>query len=187
MTGKERLLEGFPGWRPVVDPTGTWVVYWSGTLACDAEARTWVPADGTLVIDRWAAWDGSDPAARSDPQPLLGGRTDPVVHDWDVRWDPTGRFVGVWVADPLMPTLGRLSLVAIDRTSGRVDPSGKPSLKNVPALPGFAIGDGRIAWATANGQDGEGSRLTVLAWKGPDAGRIRTEAAEPNEDIVVVR
>jgi len=186
-SGKERPLEGFHGWRPVVDPSGTWVVYWRGSLAWNAEARTFVPDDGTLVVDRWAAWDGSDPAPPSDPQPLLAGRPDAVVHDWDVRWDPTGRFVGAWIADPLMPTLGRLSLVAIDRATGRVDPDAKPALKNVPSRPGFAIGDGRIAWATADGQDGEGSRLTVLAWKGPDAGRIRTEAAGPNEDIVVVR
>lgn len=185
-SGKEHSIDGFHGWRPVVDPSGTWVVYWTGTLAYDAEARTLVPADGSLVVDRWAAWDGSDPTARSDPQPLFVARPDSVVREWDVRWDPTGRFVGVWIADPLMPTIGRLSLVAIDR-DGRVDASARPSLKNVPARPGFAIGDGRLAWATADGQDGEGSRLTVLAWKGPDAGRIRTEAAAPNEDIIVVR
>ena len=86
-----------------------------------------------------------------------------------------------------MPTIGRLSLVAIDRDRSGGSRARSPVLKNVPARPGFAIGDGRIAWATADGQDGEGSRLTVLAWKGPDAGRIRTEAAAPNEDIVVVR
>jgi len=68
-----------------------------------------------------------------------------------------------------------------------VDAERTPVLRDAPALPGFAIGDGRIAWASPPGQDGEGSRLLVLAWKGPDAGRTRTEPASSLEDIIVVR
>jgi hypothetical protein len=173
-------------WRPVVDPSGRWMVYWTGTLTFDPTSRTWTPADGRLVIDRWPAPD-SETYTAADPQPLLSPKAGEPVMDWEVRWDPTGRIVGVWVGDALDPALGRLSLVAVDHATGLVDSERKPVLRDAPALPGFAIGDGRIAWASPPGQDGEGSRLLVLAWKGPDAGRTRTEPASSLEDIIVVR
>ncbi len=184
-SGKEVGSKLVGVWRPVVDPSGRWVVYWAGSLVFDKTARAWLPDDGALVVDRWPA-DG-DPFEAVDPQPLLAPKTDSPIKDWEVRWDPTGRFLGVWAGDPLDTGLGRLSLVAIDRSTGHVDKDRKPALRDVPALPGFAIGDGRIAWASPPGQDGEGSRLMVMAWKGPDAGRTRTEPASSLEDIIVVR
>ncbi len=185
-SGKEvgTRLDGV--WRPVVDPSGHWMVYWTGTLVLDPVARTWTPDEGRLVVDAWPAAD-TDTYTPDDPQSLLTPKPDVAIKDWEVRWDPTGRFVGVWVADPLDSALGRLSLVAIDRSNGHIDTERKPVLRDAPALPGFAIGDGRIAWASPPGQDGEGSRLLVLAWKGPDAGRTRTEPASSLEDIIVVR
>ncbi len=185
-SGKEvgTRLDGV--WRPVVDPSGHWMVYWTGTLVLDPVARTWTPDEGRLVVDRWPAAD-TDTFTPDDPQSLLTPKPDVPIQDWEVRWDPTGHFIGVWVADPLDPALGRLSLVGIDRSNGHVDAGRTPVLRDAPALPGFAIGDGRIAWASPPGQDGEGSRLLVLAWKGPEAGRTRTEPASSLEDIIVVR
>jgi hypothetical protein len=179
-TGKQHggRLSGV--WRPVVDPDARWVVYWTGSLAFDAGASSWLPSDGHLVIARWDDVV-NDKGSPSDAQPLGDGR----VLDWEARWDPTGRYLGLWTADPAAAGLGRLNLLPIDRSTGRVDASGKRLLQDAPALAGFAISDGRIAWATPPGQDGEGSRLSVLAWKGPDAGRTRSEPAL--EDIVVVR
>jgi hypothetical protein len=184
-SGKE-VGTRFPAvWRPVVDPSGRWMVYWTGSLAFDTTSRSWLPDSGRLVIDRWPATD-SDVYDPADPQSLLSSKAEALISDWEVRWDPSGRFVAVWAGDPLDTSLGRLSLVAIDRTTGHVDADRKPALRDAPALPGFAIGDGRIAWASPPGQDGEGSRLSVLAWKGPDAGRIRSEPASSSEDIIVV-
>jgi hypothetical protein len=186
-TGQQRgaPLDGI--WRPVVDPTGRWVVYWLGTLVHDETAHAYVPDQGRLVIDDWAAVLAEAPGQTPDPQPLLDPKSDAPIRDWEVRWDPTGRYVGAWVADPLSTGLGRLSLMPIDRTTGRVEEGRKPLLRDVSALAGFAIGDGRIAWATPPGQDGEGSRLLVLAWKGPDAGQITSNPAATPGDIVVVR
>jgi len=174
-------------WLPVVDGSGRWVVYWSGQLVFDATTRTWLPGDGRLAIDRWSATDGSTPAATPDPQPLDAGTGSDHVQDWEVRWDPTGHYLGVWIGDPLTPGIGRLSVLPIDRSTGRVDTSHDAILRDTPALAGFAIGDGRIAWATPPGENGDGSRLSVLAWKGPDAGRMHSEPAPAQEDIVVVR
>jgi hypothetical protein len=184
-SGEEHDLGGLAAWRPVVDPSGRWFVYWTGSLVFDPIARTWIPADGRLLIDRWDS-TGDDPSASADPQALLPAGAAPT-RDWEIRWDPSGRYLGAWVADPLSPGLGRLSLLAVDRADGRIDLDRKPVLRDQPALPGFAIGDGRIAWATPPGQNGEGSRLLVLAWKGPDAGRVRSDPANSQDDIIVVR
>jgi hypothetical protein len=185
-TGKQ-LGPAIPGaWRPVVDPTGRWVAYWTGELVADPDGLTFVPSHGRLVIDRWAVVRDPGPDSSLDPQPLLD-LGDAPVRDWEVRWDPTGRYLGVWVADQQTPAIGRLSLLAIDRSTGRVDSEPKQLLSDAPALAGFAIRDGRIVWATPPGQDAEGSRLLVLAWKGPDAGRTRSEPAPSQEDIIVVR
>jgi hypothetical protein len=179
-TGKQHGGRLAGVWRPVVDPDGRWVVYWTGSLTFDGGARSWVPDDGHLAIARWDDVVNGK-GSPGDAQPLGEER----VRDWEARWDPTGRYLGLWTADPAAAGLGRLSLLSIERSTGRVDDSGKPLLQDAPALAGFAISDGRIAWATPPGQDGEGSRLLVLAWKGPDAGRTRSEPAP--EDIVDVR
>ncbi len=186
-TGEETPLGGFFAWRPVVDPSGRWVAYWAGTLRFDPDVRAWVPDEGRLLIDAWSAVTAEDPAASQDPRPLLDPKAGESLRTWDLRWDPAGRHVAVWVADPLVDGLGRISLLAIDPQTGRVDPAGRPVLRDAPSLAGFAIGDGRLAWASPPGQDGAGSRLQVLAWKGPDAGRTTTDPAAPEEDIIVVR
>jgi hypothetical protein len=60
-------------------------------------------------------------------------------------------------------------------------------LTDVPALAGFSIGDRRLAWATPPGQDGDGSRLQVLAWNGDDSGLVVSEPGSGSDPIVVVR
>ena len=52
------------------------------------------------------------------------------------------------------------------------------------ALPGFSIGEGRLAWATPPGQGGEGSRVQIVAWAQDGVGTVETA---PGEDLVVVR
>jgi hypothetical protein len=206
-TGVERPLGGSLGWRPVVDPTERWVAYWTGTLRFDPTASTWVPDEGRLVVDAWRpAVDGGTgavlsptqspapsptpsptPSLTPDPQPLLDPKPGEPIRDWTLHWDPTGSFLAVWVGDPLVEGLGRISLIAIDQATGLPIPDAAPLLRDAPALAGFAIGDGRLVWATPSGQDGEGSRLEVLAWQGTDAGKTRTEPAPAQENILVVR
>jgi len=55
---------------------------------------------------------------------------------------------------------------------------------DVPALPGFSIGDGRLAWATPRGQGGEGSRIQIAAWSKTNVGIVESS---PGEDPVVIR
>jgi hypothetical protein len=148
-----------PAWRPVVDPTGMFVAYWAGTLRYDATTLTWLPDRGLLVLALWSALAATDPAAILAPVPLLAPGSEPgSIGDWDIRWDESGRHIGLWTADAGDPDVGRLSLLTIDAATARVDPS-SVLLESVPALAGFSIGRDRLAWATPPGQDGQGSRV----------------------------
>jgi hypothetical protein len=102
------------------------------------------------------------------------------VRDWDARWDETGTHLAVWVATTGDPRIGDLTLYSVDAATGRVQ-----TLNRVPALAGFSIGKGRLAWATPRGQDGQGSRLQVVAWTKDSVGSV--ESRESTEVLVVIR
>ena len=161
-------------WRPAVDPQQRQAVGWSGTVAMD-EQGTWHPAEGRLELQPWPnTTDGSG------PQVVVEG----PLNEFDARWDDAGEWFAVWTADAADPTIGRLSLFHVDPATGLLErPEGAPA--DVPALPGFSIGDGRLAWATPPGQGGEGSRVQIVAW-GEDANVGGIETA-PGESLVVVR
>ena len=134
--GAETPIEGAT-WRPAVNPSGEHAVAWLGTIAFDAEDRTWRPAEGRLEL---TAWPPSD-ASADDGLELIEG----PAADVDIRWDETGEWVGVWVADSLDSDAGRLTLFRVDPERGTLDRlEGAPVEE--PALAGFSIGEGRVAW-----------------------------------------
>lgn len=168
-------------WRPVVDATNRVVVYWTGSLAWSDEQRAWIPADGSLVAADWMTLldPTRDPAYELLPSP------DPEVSvaDWEVRFDPAGRRLGVWVADPAEAGAGRLSLVNVE-DNGKL---GEVVLPDVAALRGFSLDSDRLAWSTPPGQNGEGSLITVYAWRGDDAGQLQSLPTVGDEPVVVAR
>jgi hypothetical protein len=182
-TGQSTRLVGLDGWRPVVDPAGHWVVYWSGSLAFDPGSGVWQPLQGQLEVASWptvsTAPDGQTGAAAGRPLPFTN------VTDWEVRWDDAGQHLGVWVADPDNPGLGSLSLVTIDPTSGETSSAAPALLSATPAARGFALKDGQLVWASPPGQDGQGSLLSILAWTGPNAGKRTVESVGTGLLIVV--
>jgi hypothetical protein len=174
-TGKETPLEA-PVWRPVVDPTDSWAVVWDGTVRVDPAARIPVPDKGSLVLRGYSRADG---VALSGPTAAIA---DGDVSEFDVRWDETGTWLAIWIADSSDSSIGRLSLVRIDPVSGAVErPHGAP--QDVTALPGFSIADGRLAWATPPGQGGEGSRVQIVAWTDEAVGAVESG---PITDVVVI-
>ncbi len=156
------------------------------------------PAAGRLVLRAWPTVIGpvigpvaSSVASGSIATPMASGPIDPGVQvitddpvaDFDVRWEESGTWFAVWTSDGTDPTLGRLSLFRVDLITGLMDqPAGAPV--DVPALPGFSIGQGRLAWATPPGQSGEGSRVQIVAWAADDIGTIETA---PAEGLIIVR
>ena len=202
-SGLETPLAGV-GWRPVIDPTGRWVVAWEGTVRREVDRLTTVPATGALILRRFQPIGGSYPTDVASPDvasPDMASPTDlayptavpspvvasPVVADggfreYDVRWDQSGSWLAVWLADMTDPAIGRLSLLHLDPATGTLDqPPGAP--RDVAALPGFSIADGRIAWATPPGQGGEGSRIQIVAWAADAVGGVESV---PIEGVVVV-
>ncbi len=167
-------------WRPVVDPTSRLVVFWTGTLAWDDAALAWLPADGRLVADRWQdVLEGTkEPAARRLPADAAGA----AISDWEVRFDPAGRRLAAWVADPAMPGTGRLALVAVE-DNGTL---GAVLFGDAAALPGFSLDVDRIAWSTPPGRNGQGSLVAVYAWRGDAAGQMYSLPDPGNEPVVVV-
>jgi hypothetical protein len=165
-------------WRPVVDRDQSRAVAWTGTVRRTDDGSGWAPSDGRLQLGPWDA-TGDDAGAPTDTQVLADG----PLADFDVRWDETGEWFGVWVADTDDAEVGRLSLFHVDPTTGELSqPDGAPS--GAAALAGFSIGEGRLAWATPPGQGGEGSRIQIVAWR---EGSVGTVESVPGEDLVVVR
>ncbi len=189
-TGVQETLAGGPIWRPVVDPTGRFAIYWEGTIETDPGGVGWRPGVGRLVLVAWdptatgAVDDGSSPSPVASTPIAL---TDGTIRDWDVRWDETGTRFALWLADSADSAIGSLTLHLLDPVQGLLDPSGAAELEAVPALAGFSIGSGRLAWATPPGQDGEGSRLVVFAWTGDSAGQTESEPGSGDDPILVVR
>jgi Putative zinc-finger len=166
-------------WRPAVDPSGTFAVAWDGSVKGSVTGPDEMATGrGHLRIIHWPA-DGTASNTVGDPIP---GESGPIG-DFDVRWDETGSWLAIWIAEPADPAIGRLTLLRLDRGSGRLSrPEGTPT--DAPALSGFSIGNGRLAWVTPNGQDAEGSKVQVVAWSGDGVGA--TESV-PGEGVVVVR
>jgi hypothetical protein len=164
-------------WRPTVDPTNHWAVTWDGTVTIGPDGLTPVPATGSLVLHGFTPDVGLNAGAASAT--LVAEGTFP---EFDVRWDETGTWLAVWLADASDPSIGRLSLLQVDPTTGELTrPHGAPH--DVTALPGFSIANGRLAWATPPGQGGEGSRVQIVAWTNETVGAVESG---PVEDVVVV-
>ena len=151
---------------------------WDGTVKVGRRRHDAVPGRGRA---RPARLLPTVPAWPPTATPGVGRRRGAVA-EFDVRWDETGTWLAVWLADASDPSIGRLSLLHLDPVTGELDrPHGAP--QDVTALPGFSIADGRLAWATPPGQGGEGSRVQIVAWTDERVGAVESG---PVEDVVVI-
>jgi hypothetical protein len=148
-------------WRPTVGPGRKTAAWWDGTMTRADDGVTWVPKNGSLILGAW-------PDGGGDPQVLAEG----PISDWDVQWDESGSELAVWVARDGADGAdgaGKLSLYSVDPATGRADLD-HPHLDAVPAIGGFALEPGRLAWSAPD-QGGDTS-VEVLAWSGDTFGRV---------------
>jgi hypothetical protein len=141
------------------------------------------------VIGRWS--DGGDTTGGPAATPLTRNQAQerdestiaagPLV-DWDARWDKSGTRLAVWIADDGDPDVGRLSLYVVDPFNGEIDLS-NPPLSDEPALAGFSIADGRLAWATPTANGGKESTVKILAWTDAGFGKVETTTG----DVLLIR
>ena len=176
-------------WRPAVDPTEGAAVYWAGTLEPTDGDRGWRTVTGRLVVGRWNT--DTDTSGGAVATPLTGDQAversettiaEGPLTDWDARWDETGTRLAVWVADADDPTVGTLSLYVVDPFDGRIDLA-NPPLEDKPAMAGFSIADGRLAWAAPAGNSGKTNHVKILAWTNEGFGQVESVAG----DFLLVR
>jgi hypothetical protein len=173
-SGTETALD-MNGWQPVVAPGGDRALVFEGQVAATDDGNGIAPGEGTLELRAWNADTGT---AAGNGETVL----DASGTAFDARWDESGTAFAVWVQDPADPSFGRLSLYFIDSDGDLVQPDNAP--QEEPALPGFSIGEGRLAWATPSGQGGEGSRVQIVAWTDDGVGTAETA---PGDQVVVIR
>ena len=119
---------------------------------------TWVPKNGRLILGAW-------PDGGGDPQVLAEG----PISDWDVQWDDSGS-EACSLAGPRRDRRRREAQpLPVDPATGRADLD-HPHLDAVPAIGGFALEPGRLAWSAPD-QGGDTS-VEVLAWSGDTFGRV---------------
>jgi hypothetical protein len=172
-SGEEEVLAE-AGFRPIVSPDGRLAIVFSGPVEVGEEGQDLTLGKGTLELRNWSAAG----ALAEGATPVI----DSVDTPFDARWDESGTAFAVWVQDAADPSFGRLSLFFIDPDGEILQPENAP--QEEPALPGFSIGDGRLAWATPAGQGGEGSRVQIVAWTDEGVGTAETA---PGDQVVVIR
>jgi hypothetical protein len=157
----------------------------SATLTTDTAAEGSAAPSASASASTEPSPDASATAADDDRQPTVRSETTietgPLT-DWDARWDKTGTRLAVWIADRDNPQVGRLSLYVVDPFDGKLDQS-KPPLRNRPALAGFAITEGHLAWAAPPTSGSTDSSVLVFAWNGDDFGSIESAPG----DVILVR
>jgi hypothetical protein len=175
-------------WLPVVDQSGHFATYWSGTLVPTNDGLDWKLGKGELVLSGWSDGDdtNSSPAPTASPQPAtadLGPTGTPVTvvqgHgvSFKAKFDPTSTRLAIWVGEEGDADVGRLHLVVLDPSTGAVTAGPEP-LPGAPALRRFSIDVGRLAWVSPSGQDGQESTVQVLGWSSTSFGEIRTIPAK---------
>jgi len=76
------LLITRPMFMPVVDPTGRFVVYWSGSVQFDPATGLWQPGSGDLYFDRWSNLvlvTPGTPLATTTPTATIAATPEPSV------------------------------------------------------------------------------------------------------------
>ena len=180
--GIQRVLPMSSAWRPTVDPTSRTAVWWDGSVRRDPAGSGWVGATGRLVLGDWRGPDAPGPSFSGAPSTAIDVLAEGPIGDWQARWDETGTRLALWIAEPGNPGVGRLSLFGIDAATGRIDPQAV-HLSDAPALSGFSIGGGRLAWMRPE-EDGSSS-VVVVAWT--DIGIGQVDLAPDGESLAVIR
>jgi len=112
----------------------------------------------------------------------LGGETSSAsVVDWQAHWSADGSVLGVWIADALGSTWGRLVVLAVDPDTHLLR-GADPLLPATLARRGFSLGLDRVAWVAPSDEDTEGE-LRIRTWGDDGFGGFRLQPAELEEMV----
>lgn len=111
--------------------------------------------------DSWVELDlGRDTAAN------------PVL-DWQARWSLDGHVLGIWLADTVGSTWGRLAVMAVDAETGRVQ-TAEPLVAATLARRGFSLGLSRVVWVAPSEGNPDGE-LRIRTWGDDGVGGVLLE------------
>jgi hypothetical protein len=192
-TGSSTDLAADDVWLPTVDPKGRFMTYWSGTIVSGPGQSGLRLGAGRLVLDGWLAPLGQAAASTSpdgtSAVPIVGPAGTPIalsvdpITGFDTQFDPTGTRLAVWIAVGEDSTVGTLRLVVLDPARGVINDQLSP-LPSERALKGVSMDEGRLAWVSPPGENGDQSSIRVLAWKHDDFGQVQTV---PGEQLAIIR
>ena len=129
-------------------------------------------------------WQGGGSSPSAGPDPLPGAiqvLADGPLTDFDARFDPTGTRLAVWVGRG-ESTVGLLSLFSFE--DGSWAHGAERGLAGMPALRGFSIDDGRLAWVAPATAGGASRRVQVLGWTADGIGSVESLAGDR---LIVIR
>jgi hypothetical protein len=113
------------------------------------------------VPDGWVELDlGRDTAAN------------PVL-DWQARWSLDGQVLGIWLADTVGSTWGRLAVMAVEPETDQVQ-TAEPLLSATLARRGFSLGLSRVVWVAPSEESPDGE-LRIRTWGDDGVGGVRLE------------
>jgi hypothetical protein len=95
------------------------------------------------------------------------------VVDWQARWSLDGQVLGVWLADTLGSTWGRLAVMAVDTETDQVQ-TADPLLSATLARRGFSLGFSRVAWVAPSDDNPDGE-LRIRTWGDDGVGGLRLQ------------
>ncbi|CAN5602624.1 hypothetical protein BH23CHL6_BH23CHL6_11610 [soil metagenome] len=184
LAGEERTAMGGEDlWLPAINPLGTTLVVWHGSLQWSGNEVA--PVAGALYSGEWSHMDPfaigrlGDGTTELLMEPIEPDR-DPVarpVHDWQIRWSPDGQVLGYWIADVPGASWGQLAVVAVDRSTG-ILAHDQPLLGPSLARRAFTLGLHRVAWVAPADEEPQGE-LRLMTW-GPDGvGGLRLRLLGP--------
>jgi hypothetical protein len=197
-TLEERRVRGTQVWMPAVNRQRTHAVAWQGQLVL----QNGLPdlRSGGMFLMPWSGVDpfrggageqtepGASPPTdeQAAEQPEASAQLVPIdlgrdqrssaVADWHAGWSPDGRVLGIWIADSVGSTWGRLTVLAIDPETGRVAQD-DPLLGTTLARRGFSLGADRVAWVAPSDDNVDGE-LRLRAWTSDGVGGLRVISPE---------
>jgi hypothetical protein len=177
---------------PSVDPTGRYIVYWSGTVVFNSSTGLWEAGKGDLYFDAWsnfrlAAIESGLPSAASlVDQGAVRGQILPVgtgpgtVQRWVVRWDALGGNVAVWVGDPGTADAGQVTLFRVDVSAGRLDTAN--ALLSAAARSNVAFDDSGFVYTSPSGTDKDQTYIVPVPGPTPTATPSPTPSPTPTPE-----
>jgi hypothetical protein len=168
-----------PMLMPVVDPTGRYVVYWSGGVRFDASTGLWGPGQGDLYFDTWASVLADQLTATPVPTPVATPAESAAPTDSDGASESSATPASTEPASTEPAATEPASTPAALPTSAADDRAGLPQLVPLQARSG-KVASWVVRW------DASGRYVAIWAANGSSeqVGQVTLFSVIPGRDLL---